>query len=67
MDVDVAGDEWSIRAPDGAIEKSRLLLDAIKQEVPASAAALADMVRLRTGNRFHGEASVVSLTLLCIY
>ncbi len=58
MDVDVAGDEWAIRAPDGAIEKSRLLLNAIKQEIPASAAGLADMVRLRTGNRFHSEASM---------
>src|ERR1700730_3500788 len=42
--------------PAEALELGRDLLDAMKREIPAKARLLAYWLRLRTGNRFHGEA-----------
>ena len=42
--------------PAEALELGRDLLDAMKREIPARARLLAHWLRLRTGNRFHGEA-----------
>ena len=42
--------------PAQAFDLGRELLDAMKREIPAKARLLAHWVRLRTWNRFHGEA-----------
>jgi len=41
---------------DDAIRDGRRLLEAIMAEVPSWALGIADLVRLRTGGRFHAEA-----------
>ncbi len=46
--------------PDEELAKGRRLLRAIMQEFPAGSGLLADMVRLRTRNRFHKEIVALS-------
>ncbi|MCI0684397.1 MAG: C45 family autoproteolytic acyltransferase/hydrolase [Gemmataceae bacterium] len=41
--------------PPEAVSAGKTLLTAIMREIPASAKLLADLVRLRTANRFHAE------------
>jgi hypothetical protein len=56
LDLTLPPDQRYAQVPPEAVRAGRTLLAAIMREIPASAKLLADLVRLRTSNRFHAEA-----------
>ena len=56
LDLALAPDQRYAHVPAEAVRSGKTLLAAIMREIPASAKLLADLVRLRTANRFHADA-----------
>src|SRR5437764_468138 len=55
LDLDLPPEERYAAMPEQALEAGRQLLAAVIASVPAKLHVLADLARLRTGNRFHAE------------
>src|SRR5262245_49143368 len=56
LDLALPPEQRYAPVPAEAVRAGRTLLAAIMREIPAPAKLLADLVRLRTANRFHAEA-----------
>ena len=62
LDIDLADpvEQRYRHLPPEVFEKGRRLLQAVMEEVPPQARFLADVVRVRTANRFQPEAVVLA-------
>lgn len=60
LDVDQPVDRRLASIPEEAVVHARRLLEAVRREFPATVKGLADVVRLRTANRFHAEAAAAA-------
>ena len=60
IDLNQAPAERYSALPDEAIAQAKSLLGEVLKDVPGDLNYLADMVRLRTGNRFHPEALAIA-------
>lgn len=56
LDLALPPEQRYAEIPAEAMRAGKTLLAAVMREVPASAKLLADLIRLRTANRFHAEA-----------
>lgn len=56
LDLTLPPEQRYAQVPPEAVRAGQTLLAAVMREIPASAKLLADLVRLRTANRFHAEA-----------
>jgi hypothetical protein len=55
LDIDLNRSVTDVAIPGEALAASRRLLASVKEQIPPSARVLAQLARLRTGNRFHRE------------
>ncbi len=60
LDIDLAKPASALSIPAPALEAARALLRTVKGEIPPAAHVFAQLVRLRTFNRFHREFIVMA-------
>ena len=60
IDMNLPVKERMKALPDHAVAQGLKLLQGVMAEVPAAARAIADLARIRTAGRFHGEVRAIA-------